>query len=770
MPSFGRVYVWSGPAGGGFSDFHNWSPVFADQQPPSDNDLVIFNSGGAVSVDGQSGLVAEIDVVLGTTLIVQNNMEATGTISGVALMVDSGGAVIVGSGDQQIGVGAVDVIGFTGAGTVIVTAGGHMDDNGMVLGDRAGASGAVTLDGAGSILIVANNLPGQPNGELIVGNAGTGSLAVQNGASLGSSFATLGEQSGATGSATLEDATWSGGLITIGKAGSGSLSVLPGGVLNFVELAIGGGGLLTVSGTLGSAGAVLVSGVTMTGGTLDVTQGGIAAVGAASGPTGAVLVETGYNFTGIGTLNGNVVLNSLGVLAATATAPGFLALTGDISGTGTVEPLMTLDLNGAVTGGVSIAFTAPSVLQPGVLVLEVPTAEGGTISGFAAGNSIDIPGGSFTTALFTAGTLTDPGTLVLSGGTDAPLSLLVAGGYAPHDFLATSDVFGTTITLAPCFVTGTGIATNRGAVAVERLQAGMVVDATFAGPATVKWIGHRHVNCRNHPNPGKVAPVRVRAHAFGAGQPHRDLWLSPDHAVFIDGVLIPIHYLLNDATILQETRDDVTYWHVELDRHDVILAEGLPCESYLDTGNRGAFSNGGATVQLRPDFAMGIWRSSSCARLVLDGAELQAARSWLLERAERLGHARTSEPALRLLAGNRVLQPRAMRGGYRFDLGAEATGAVTLLSRSAVPAHMGDSSPDHRRLGVAVSGIALDGRSVPLGDARLRGRGWHDVETRWRWSDGSAELRVGDARELEITLLMTGVYWLDDRHRESRAA
>src|ERR1035437_6980036 len=103
MASFSRQYVWTGPSGGGFSDFHNWTPVFQDQLPPSDNDLVIFNSGGALSIDGQNGVVAEIDVVLGTTLTLQNGLEATGTVNGVALDVNSGGVVIVGSGGEMIG-------------------------------------------------------------------------------------------------------------------------------------------------------------------------------------------------------------------------------------------------------------------------------------------------------------------------------------------------------------------------------------------------------------------------------------------------------------------------------------------------------------------------------------------------------------------------------------------------------------------------------------------------------------------------------------------
>ena len=87
-------------------------------------------------------------------------------------------------------------------------------------------------------------------------------------------------------------------------------------------------------------------------------------------------------------------------------------------------------------------------------------------------------------------------------------------------------------------------------------------------------------------------PIRIQAGAFAPNTPRRDLLLSPDHAVYVDGRLIPVRYLVNGASIAQVETDSVTYWHVELDRHDVILAEGLAAESYLDTGNRSVFVKG----------------------------------------------------------------------------------------------------------------------------------------------------------------------------------
>ena len=54
-------------------------------------------------------------------------------------------------------------------------------------------------------------------------------------------------------------------------------------------------------------------------------------------------------------------------------------------------------------------------------------------------------------------------------------------------------------------------------------------------------------------------------------------------------VLVPVRLLVNGTSIRHERVATVTYWHIELPAHAIVLAEGLPAKSYLDTGNRGAF-------------------------------------------------------------------------------------------------------------------------------------------------------------------------------------
>ena len=87
----------------------------------------------------------------------------------------------------------------------------------------------------------------------------------------------------------------------------------------------------------------------------------------------------------------------------------------------------------------------------------------------------------------------------------------------------------------PCYVTGTRIATPDGERAVESLAEGVLVVTASGKTRPIVWIGHRRVDCRRHPRPWDVLPVRISAGAFGPAQPRRDLVLSPDHAVFVDG-------------------------------------------------------------------------------------------------------------------------------------------------------------------------------------------------------------------------------------------
>jgi hypothetical protein len=113
------------------------------------------------------------------------------------------------------------------------------------------------------------------------------------------------------------------------------------------------------------------------------------------------------------------------------------------------------------------------------------------------------------------------------------------------------------------------------------------------------------------PRPETVLTVRIQADAFGPDLPRRNLYLSPDHALYQEGVLIPVKYLINGGTVAQIGRPRVTYYHLEFETHDVVLAEGLPAETYLETGHRTTLANGGTIVDSHPTLAPGHRRRSA---------------------------------------------------------------------------------------------------------------------------------------------------------------
>ena len=169
--------------------------------------------------------------------------------------------------------------------------------------------------------------------------------------------------------------------------------------------------------------------------------------------------------------------------------------------------------------------------------------------------------------------------------------------------------------LPACYMVGTRIRTERGEIPVEALREGDMAVLANGGKSRVVWVGHRRMDDGD--------PVRVTKGAFGVDKPTRDLLLSPDHALFLDGYLIPVRALIDGVSIVQERWENVAYYHVEIEQHDILLAEGLAAESYLDTGNRSSFSNG-AVFQLSSQPNNMSVVTEPCAPLLLEGAIVQA--------------------------------------------------------------------------------------------------------------------------------------------------
>ncbi|MEY8840466.1 Hint domain-containing protein, partial [Cribrihabitans sp. XS_ASV171] len=156
----------------------------------------------------------------------------------------------------------------------------------------------------------------------------------------------------------------------------------------------------------------------------------------------------------------------------------------------------------------------------------------------------------------------------------------------PGDLTGTN--YQTNLTSDPfpfCFMAGTEIETADGTVTVENLCIGDFVKTADGRIVRVKWIGRQTLLKLFTPGE-RFVPVRVKAGALGDGLPHTDLVLTADHALILDGLAINAGALVNGTTIVHEPIESlperVTYYHVETEDHDVILANGAPAETYVD--------------------------------------------------------------------------------------------------------------------------------------------------------------------------------------------
>jgi hypothetical protein len=148
--------------------------------------------------------------------------------------------------------------------------------------------------------------------------------------------------------------------------------------------------------------------------------------------------------------------------------------------------------------------------------------------------------------------------------------------------------------VAVCYLRGTHIRTPEGERRIEELKIGDQVVTLSGGSRPIKWIGRQRFKKISERWPSDFEPIRINRFALDEGTPHRDLYLSRNHAVYIDGVLIPAHYLVNGLSITRCVPDDtdvIEYLHIELETHEVIFAEGATAETLQISNNRDRFDN-----------------------------------------------------------------------------------------------------------------------------------------------------------------------------------
>jgi hypothetical protein len=148
---------------------------------------------------------------------------------------------------------------------------------------------------------------------------------------------------------------------------------------------------------------------------------------------------------------------------------------------------------------------------------------------------------------------------------------------------------------AVCYLRGTRIRTPHGELRIEDLKIGDAVTTLSGEGKPIKWIGRQHFRKDSGSDwPSALLPVRMSSFALDEHTPHTDLYLSPNHALLIDNVLIPAIYLVNGTSIVQampQGVEDIEYFHIELETHEVIFAEGVAAETLLVINDRESFGD-----------------------------------------------------------------------------------------------------------------------------------------------------------------------------------
>lgn len=251
---------------------------------------------------------------------------------------------------------------------------------------------------------------------------------------------------------------------------------------------------------------------------------------------------------------------------------------------------------------------------------------------------------------------TDPpgGTFELTDGTGVWLAMLVEGveGGEPlvmfrdrlpepdRDYWVLRQDVGTATTVRGhgmiCFVPGTLLDTPQGPRPVEDIMPGDCIGTRDDGPQTVIWRAARQISGSRIIAMPDLRPIRIRTDHFGLDAPRPDLFVSPDHRILLTGaaarelfgtdeVLIAARDLIGRAGISADNRArPVEYIHLMLDRHQVLRANGIDCESFhpaaADLEALGAGERGGLE-SLLPAVARDPMQFGDYARRLLNRAE-----------------------------------------------------------------------------------------------------------------------------------------------------
>jgi Hint domain len=507
---------------------------------------------------------------------------------------------------------------------------------------------------------------------------------------------------------------------------------------------LGAGGSVYNSGLIEG-----VTGVYIGGGVGTLTNAG--SISASSdavffqpGHADRLIVVPGAAFTG--TVDGG---NKLGATVASTMELASGASAGTLSSAGSqyidfaqfaldAGASWALSSNSTIVAAQTIAFGGGGIY----LHLNAPGAVAGHLTNFAVGDTIDLKGIDPASVGYSSGTLS------FAGGA---FELSLGGG---GTLVTTASADGAALGVL-CFCADTMILTPSGERRVQELAVGDLVTTANGAKRPIVWIGSGKV-LATRGRRSAATPVIVRKDAIATDVPLRDLHVTKGHSLFIDDVLIPVEFLVNHRSIVWDDRaQEVELYHVELEDHDVLIADGAAAESYRDDGNRWLFFNTNAGWQGQP--------REPCAPILTGGPIVDTVWRRLLYRTEpRPSVPLTHDPDLHLIVDRVRVDPSSRRGDVITFRVPHRPTSVRIVSRAATPDTLG-LARDPRELGVALRRIMIvHGRKLVLveaEDARLT-EGFHSYEPRdaIRWTNGDAllppELFDGFDGRVQIELIV----------------
>jgi len=493
---------------------------------------------------------------------------------------------------------------------------------------------------------------------------------------------------------------------------------------------------------------------------------------------------------------------------------GTINITGDnaisaLSGNSyTIENGGTINLGTLSTSEISALGGSTITFGNGGGTLVVTPASGVTlltfskISGFGnAGSTIEIPGsGKVTNATY------DSTSNTTSITTDTGITVKVSGDYTIDNkslyqqesdgnlYISASPTnsLGTSAVLV-CFLAGSMLRTLKGDVFIEDIQIGdQLVVFDWRDEAeivrSVLWTGQAHCVVRPHlPDDEAGYPVRILKDAISDGVPFKDMLITAEHCLFFDGRFVPARMLVNGRSIFfDKSITSYDYYHVETEQHSVIMADGMLTESYLDTGNRHAFSQKGNVVSISSsrnltwdDAAAPLGISREFAEPLFRQAEARAIAAGITQKdaAPEL----TEEANLHLITDTGVsIRPAREHNGRIMFMIPTGVQSIRIASNASRPSDVvGPFVDDRRYFGVAVGDITLfEGSRSHTITAHLTDReldGWNTLE--WedcRWTSGNGLLPLGERYPNSVALIAiqirkTGPYLATDTVQKKAA-